>query len=819
MHRVLGVILNFGLLVFVGCSKPPEIPVIGSNKPEFFPEIALRDTLTAEDFRKIFNAVNQTGRLNGLKKWFEKASDHDLNTLGKAANLYLYQDSLDSGGLPKLIENRIFSKTFSNLSRSLENLDPKKELKPLNQILRSSFTHPSFSKIIRNNSYIFDPDWLDSISQIRLPKLTSSEILGPDSLLLTDLKRATEDPAFEQEGILLAQTIRTTEIGKNIFLSLQDISEKKGTEALKDLSQSFSSIVKSSSKSDSILTRGLTLADLLNRPSQGLFSEAQETLKTADGETLVRLMAERFEPLVLRGAAGFIRETLKEPFDDVELDAKFWLELPRKNITDPPTENLRHLCRRIQFAMDKMANSSQINKDASVILNSFLLTEWFESYAKENKDILSAISKEKFKDDLWATPIKHFSFSINLLELDEKGKPTKDSNGKLVLSPKIESELKALDMEEFANDLKVSIKRDSFGPTLTKISSSINDLSLKKGLAETLNSLHRAHPIADPVPFLASLAFLITRPNEGSPILLADLETPNMLNSIQNFLRGLSFTQLRKLVTFAFEDLEIGNLSEEDRERLKSLYPNNPSAQDLLDSLLQNLEVIHDLDRHLPEQISLLEFYHSILSNSRTRDIKGFTALFKFLHSTQLFDVKDSKGKYPSVIQAFTQEEKLTQLVEALAKCNPSQEEAILKVFHSLIGNRDTDITDLFSFLKGTLLADTQALKSALSLIQNKNWNVTLSREENEWLFRFINSDLFFDLHHALVEINDSQQVFQLAAELETLQQDGELENIFKVLGNMKSDRIQRLALVLWEWEKSHELKAAFALIKNLTKS
>ena len=140
-------------------------------------------------------------------------------------------------------------------------------------------------------------------------------------------------------------------------------------------------------------------------------------------------------------------------------------------------------------------------------------------------------------------------------------------------------------------------------------------------------------------------------------------------------------------------------------------------------------------------------------------------------------------------------------------------------MLHSLIGNRDADITDLFSFLKGTLLADTQALKTALSLIQNKNWNVTLSREENEWLFRFINSDLFFDLHHALVEINDSQQVFQLAAELETLQQDGELENIFKVLGNMKSDRIQRLALVLWEWEKSHELKAAFALIKNLTKS
>jgi hypothetical protein len=819
MRRVSGVILNVGLLVFVGCSKPPEIPVIENSKTEIFPEIALRDNLTADDFRKIFNALNQKGRLNGLKKWFEKASDQDLNTLGKAANLYLYQESLDSEGLPSLIENRVFSKTFSALSHHFEALNSKTDLKSIRQLLRSILSHPSFPKILRRNSYFLEPEWIDLINRLQLPNLNLSELLGDDDLLISDLKQASVDPSFEREVILLSQTLRKTEIGKNIFLSLREISEKKGPEALKDLSESMGSSVKPSSQSASILSRWLSLADLLNRPSQGLFSEAQETLKTIEGETLVRLMAERFEPLILRGAAGFIRETLKEPFDDLELDAKFWLELPRKELSDPPTENLIHLCRRIQFAMDKMANSSRTNKDTAVTLNSFLLVEWFENYARENKDTLISTAKENFKEALWSQPLKPFSFSINLLELDEKGKPIKDSAGTLVLSQKVESELKALGMEDFANELKIGIKQENFGTTLTKLSLSGNDLNLKKGLAETLNSLHRAHPIADPVPFLASLAFIVTRPQEGSPISLAELETPNMLNSIQNFLRGLSFSQVRKLVTFAFEDLEIGNLTAEDRERLKSLYPNNPAAQELLDSLLQNAEVIYDLDRHLPGKISLLEFYHSILSNSRMIDIKGFTAIFKFLKSTQLLEVTDSKPKYPSLLKALDQSKLLTQTLKALANSNANQEEAVLKVFRNFSGDRDSDLNELFSFFRGNLLADTQTLQSVLKLLQTENWNFALSDVEKKWLFKLIHSELFFDLYHALVDLNDSEQISQLASELEILQQDGELENIFKVLGNMKSDRLQRLALVLWEWEKSQELKAAFSFIKNLTKS
>ncbi len=819
MQRVFWAILIGLSFFFVGCSSPPELPILENSRTQSFPEIALRDLLTPDDFRKIFEALNSKGQLNGFKPWLNSTSNHDLKILGAAANEYLYQDAFNPEGLPALIQNQVDLKSFSDLSKDLENLNKKYPSLPLNQVLSSTLSHSSLPKLLKRNSYLFNPEWHRAFKPFKVSTLSYSEFLADNSQLLKDLSQLFENPSFEKNLIILSKHLRVSELGKNVFLTFQSLGQERGASIFRELSQSVIKSLKATQESPSQVTRFLKLAELLNRPTSGLFLKAQQTLKTDEGQALVRLLSERFEPMILKGTSGFIRETLKEPFDDLELNAKFWLELPRKNISDPPTKNLIHLLQRIQFALDKTSNSSRIIKDTSVTLNSFLLAEWFEHYARANHDLINALPVENFDKFFWQQPIKSFSFALNLLELDEEKKPIKDNNGKFILASKIDLELKALGLKEFSNDLEWSVKQKSFGPTITKIASGGNTSTLKESLEKTLVALHRAHPLADPVPFLTSMAFLFSRPEEGSPLILADLESPNMLNSIQNFLKGLSFSHIRKLITFLFEDLQIGNISIEDRERLKSLYPNNPETAELLDSILQNLQVLYELDAHLPNQISLLEFYHSFLVHCRDNDIKGLTALFSFLQSTTLLEVSPSGAKYPGLIQALTHEIALSRFIQSLGEATQEQQESLLKISRSVIGTKDSDISELSSFFKDILIKNIKTLQILINLSQEGSLNLSLTESEQKWIYRFISSGSFSDLYRILVELNTSQNLSQFVSELEALQGRGEFENTIKILGNLKSDRMQRLASILWRWEKSRELRSLFSLIKSLTKS
>ena len=814
-----GFFLCLGLGV-LGCSQPPSLPVLENFKNSSSPDIALRNTLTVEDIRKIFESLNTKGNLNGIKNGLKNASSHDLEVLGSAINRYLYQEALNSDGLPSLLEARILSKTFSTLNQKLDSFTKNDGLPSFNLFLRSTLTHSSLPNLLIHSYFLFDPEWNRAISQLKIPPMPAPSLFGHNSLLWPDITKAIQDPSFEKEVTLMTKSLQQSELGKNLFFALHQIQEEKGGSAFKELSESLLLAVSSNSKTPSILTRWLTLAKILNQSSNGLFLNAQESLKTETGETLVRLLAERFEPMILGGVSGFIRETIKDPFDNEVLDAKFWLALPRKTPFDPPTPNFIHLFNRIQFSMEKMANGSRPNRDPSVTLNSFLLVKWFEEFAKVNAGEITQLAELDFHEAFWTNPIKPFSFTLNLLDLNPDGKPKKDSDKKLILSPLIEAELKLLGLEEFSNDLKLSVKQESFGSTLTKFTTNNNASSLKKALTQTIVSLHRAHPFADPVPLIASIGYLFTRPSSDPlPFNLADLETPNMLNSIQVFIKGVSFHNLRKIKTFLFEDLQIGTLSQEDREQIKSLYATNPESAELLDSILQTLQVIYELDAHAPQALSLLEFYHYILVNSRNRDVKSLTAIFSFLNSTKLFEVTESKPKYPSIFQGLNQTSYNSAILEILAGTTPKQEQSLLLALNSIFGNKEVGVTELFSFFRDVIVPHHKTISSLVLLSETEHWNVLLTSQEQEWIRKLLTSETFPELFHVLVDLNDSKTLFQMASDLQQLEHHGDLRDVLKVLSHIKSDRMQRLALVLWKWEQTRELGNLFSLIKNLTKS
>ncbi|MSP18324.1 MAG: hypothetical protein EXR74_02005 [Bdellovibrionales bacterium] len=808
------------LVVWVlGCSRPPSLPVLENFKNSSSPEIALRNTLTVQDIRKIFEALNTKGNLNGIKNALKKASSHDLEVLGSAINRYLYQEALNSDGLPSLLEARILSKTFSTLNSKIDSFTKNDGLSSFNLFLRATLTHSSLPNLLSHSHFLFDSEWTQAVSQLKLPLMPASSFLGYNSLLWPDITKAIHDPSFEKEVTLLTKSLQQSELGKNIFFALHQIQEEKGGSAFKELSESLLLAVSSNSKTPSVVTRWLTLAKVLNQSSSGLFLNAQEFLKTETGENLVRLLAERFEPMILGGVSGFLRETIKDPFDNEVLNAKFWLALPRKTPLDPPTPNFIHLFNRIQFSMEKMANGSRPNRDPAVTLNSFLLVKWFEEFAKANVGEITQLTEIDFQEAFWTSPIKPFFFTLNLLDLNPEGKPKKDSEKKLILSPLIDAELKLLGLEEFSNDLKLSIKQENFGPTLTKFATANNASSLKQALTQTIVSIHRAHPFADPVPLIASIGYLFTRPSDHLPLTLADLETPNMLNSIQVFMKGVSFHNLRKINRFLFEDLQIGTLSQEDRKQIKSLYATTPESAELLDSILQTLQVIYELDAHAPQGLSLLEFYHYILMNSRNRDMKSLTAIFSFLNSTKLFEVTESKAKYPSIIQGLSQTSHNSVILEIFAGTTPKQEQSLLLALNSIFANKEVGVTEIFSFFRDVIVPHHKTISSLVLLSETEHWNVLLSSQEQDWIKKLLTSEAFPELFHVLVDLNDSQTLFQMASDLQQLQQHGDLRDVFKVLSNIKSDRMQRLALVLWKWEQTRELGSLFSLIKNLTKS
>jgi len=819
MQRVVGLAFFWGILFFVGCSRPPEIPVLDNSKADTYPEIALRDSLSPADFRNIFEALNQKGHLSGFKTWLRTTSDADLNILGKSINKFIYQDAFEQNGLPSLLETRIGKKGFTQLNKKLKIIAQDFPDFSFAQFLKSILNQPSTPKILVRGSFVFEPQWNQNFQYFEILNFFQSPKTSEIEGTLVDMKRLLELPNFKNEFIELCQTLRNSEIGKNFFISLQSLREIYGESLYSDLGGLISKGLQLTENSNSVITRLLKLVKILNQPSGGLFSEAQKTLKTEEGEALVRLLSERFEPIILKAATGFIRETLQEPFDEINLNANFWKELPRKNIEDIPTKNFIHLLRRLQFALDKMANSSHSSKDPHVTLNSFLLTRWFEEMAKVNSQQLMALAPDNFHEVFWQMSVQPFTFALNLLELDEKGKPIKDPNGGYILSHRIENELRTIGMEEFANDLRWVVKQDSFGPTSTKIGLSGTEINLIGSLKTVITLLHKAHPIADPVPLLSSVAYLFTRPMEGSSITLAELESPNMLDSLQNLARGLSFYQVRKIITFLFRDLDLGNLSVEDREKLRTLYPNNPTTADLLDSVLQNLQIIYDLDRHSPGGVSLLELYHAILTNSRFKDVKSLSKLLMFFESSGLFGATNSKNNYPYIVKNLSNQSDLSKLISLFGNANSAQINSLLRIMQFVGGERDSDVKDLLSFSRDIIFSNPKTASTILSIIQDENETFNLSEPEKLWLHQFINGNSFSDLYRILVTNNQSENLYKVMDELKKLQENKELEGLIRVLGNIKSDRMQRLALILWKWEKSQELDDFFELVKSLTKS
>lgn len=265
-----GFFLCLGLGV-LGCSQPPSLPVLENFKNSSSPDIALRNTLTVEDIRKIFESLNTKGNLNGIKNGLKNASSHDLEVLGSAINRYLYQEALNSDGLPSLLEARILSKTFSTLNQKLDSFTKNDWLPSFNLFLRSTLTHSSLPNLLIHSYFLFDPEWNRAISQLKLPPMPASSLFGHNSLLWPDITKAIQDPSFEKEVTLMTKSLQQSELGKNLFFALHQIQEEKGGSAFKELSESLLLAVSSNSKTPSILTRWLTLAKILNQSSNGLF--------------------------------------------------------------------------------------------------------------------------------------------------------------------------------------------------------------------------------------------------------------------------------------------------------------------------------------------------------------------------------------------------------------------------------------------------------------------------------------------------------------------------------------------------------------------
>ena len=157
--------------------------------------------------------------------------------------------------------------------------------------------------------------------------------------------------------------------------------------------------------------------------------------------------------------------------------------------------------------------------------------------------------------------------------------------------------------------------------------------------------------------------------------------------------------------------------------------------------------------------------------------------------------------------------------METLAGTTPKQEQSLLLALNSIFGNKEVGVTELFSFFRDVIVPHHKTISSLVLLSETEHWNVLLTSQEQEWIRKLLTSETFPELFHVLVDLNDSKTLFQMASDLQQLEHHGDLRDVLKVLSHIKSDRMQRLALVLWKWEQTRELGNLFSLIKNLTKS
>jgi hypothetical protein len=782
------------LLVFLisGCSGKPEIPPLSSRETKPIDRILLRGTLTPKDFRQLYRELNQNGKLNALKPWIEEASDEELNVTGSLVRQYFYADAYQQGSLRSLLDFRNLKKGFSSWLQTVLQTPAVIAAMPI-------FSLNDFPALLLRDTAFLSPQFYETTLKLK----TNTKMTVPPKELAEEALRFLMLPENQTNLISLSESLQRSKFGESFLGALSSLREKyKGDLAFKGFARAIKTHLNPNRNDwDKILN----LAQLLNRPSNGMFLEAHEKLLVSND--LARQLETELRPRISNAIAADLRRAY------LDLEASFWQALPRKNPNDPPSANFGILFARTQERLESFISQESAEKEPflyqrRIFLNTVIICEWLEKFAAENPAFSATLEKGTFN-------FPDFIFELR----EEKG-----------LSQRLTRDLIAVLGEKpavlFLENLEKFLSLSEPGETTYKTTKLEGMVPFAIGLRSAIRELDDVLSFGDPTPLFATWLNSFTNPSHPLSFSLATFETDpdgSMLRAIHCFLGGLKHDAFERLFHLLFEEMEIGRLSESNKLAICGLFPSGSENARYCRKVLDNLKILaifHEKKAGLP---ALTETYHAVLRKTAADDSGGVEDLFTFFSSSQMFASPNKTPLYPTVFQFFQNEDLVTELLSRYSHLKEDEQKSFLKTLSQAI-EMQSGVSGTALHLKALQELNThypQETRSLFTYAIENGWGAfpgkdTFTFPERDWTLKFVGSHDAERLWTFLRSHGTSQSHQELVRELEKLAVGGAFEETFVLLSQAQDERTRLIATTLLNWERSGELLNFLKTLKTL---
>lgn len=794
------------ILTIFGCSQTPDIPSLPGPGKKPIEQVILSQDISVRDVRNLFRALNQAGRLNSLKPWFESSTDSELKELGAFATRNLYDENFDKNGLVSLLESRIKRQGFSDIKQNVSDWKKNAGYPQQKAFVESFVRQPQFPDLIEGDTGLLDPSFARTVQRTKQVSQSNYKAFAtfPESTPVTDagvaddlMKFITGD-ALRGSLTTLIDLLTGNDFAASALKALQALNNQYGDSRPAD---GFA-MGMSTRLTDKKLESFFLLLNTLNSGSDGLFKIADEKMQSNHG--IGQELSKRFNPTIAKAVAQFVIETLSSKQGAFTKEKAFWIALPRKAGATSPTPEFVTLFNNVQSGISLLRSQTHGPNFAKfpITLASLVITEWLENFAFANLTQLNALPTEGFKKSFWQTSVAVPAFRLSLIQEPD---PKKEN----ALSNRLQNDLDALKaLSSFRDALQSALKDPNFGSKAYLFPEQKNG-SLENALLAATGVIQEKTQIVDPGPFfLALLQTLIgSDGNPGSP--LAGFERENMLDSILNSIQAMKYSEWKSFKSLIFDKLKLGTLSQFDRDLVLQLYEGNQPLIDKLNNVFDSLQSLYDYDESIQGLPSAFETCHTLLRKTAPDNVHGFGSLAPFLFQNKIVHVDENTNlpEFPALYTVLKNGRSLSELFFRLSNATPAEQSTLLNAFKNLDFKKHLDL--LATLAKESPENTREVLKavskSGLDLLPSET---VLTEGERIWLMRFFSKEgehrqvWNFLNHHS-----SKKNLTEFLKEVSLLSKNGGLKDAFELLSHVENDRIKRLALVLMDWDRSGQLQ------------
>ncbi len=822
----------------LSCGEPPPTPNLLGHPVKKAERVILDDVIDSKDIRQIFDALNEDGQLEGLAPWVRDSSDAELNSIGKIITTYIYQPAQDSNGLVSVLNDRISRRAFSNARNSSREFARHADNRALSDLIDTVLHSKRFVDIVERDIGFLSPALDESLDDLHqefqkawnAPDPECAPPLPMDVASMQSVRDASNflsTPGLKNRFVKLCDSLSDSWPVVGLLQSIRQVNSRHGGHAFDGMGAGISKMIREPRTPGGDITQFDTLMELvktLEGPSNGLFTAIQEKVeKNPDmlrefGTILqpnlpTQLRLGPYIPFLPNTTTALLVAQLESPTPP--LSRTDWLALPAKTTVESQNAYFQFFTATRTAHENLIGPAHELGTDDYLVynlplfLNSFVLSNWMTHAVSENKAALGALTDPGFTQKWLDTKISTTDYNWALVELDPIGNPLPTFTAARL------TELADFGLTDFSDAL-AAVPATGLGK-FRYVIPAMRDVTVREALRKAMEAIDTTRGYADGSAVVRAVMASLTRRGAGGKSLLENLETPDLLLSTHRKLSSLDLGTWKQVRGMLFDGANVDAWNDDTRKSLLNLFESKPAAVERVKRILDSIGVLKDLDTSGKNSVSAFEAYLEIVGDSGPREWQALTDGWLFIADSGLFSMKKGASgllepRYATA-HAWLSTGNTAGLLRLASELQPSRYRPIADFVHDVIRLRDgvkgSELHwDFFQEIVNASPNGVEALLDgarggSLSSVREK-----LTLGERDWIVRFVQAGAFRDLWKVVSPRLGKGAPGKWLTELRRFQSDGSLRSVFRLMGLVKNDRINAIAKMLQEWEKSGELTA-----------